>query len=195
MVKVLKIKPDVATCHWVLSDDRRFAEKGNLRFDGSNRLENWHPPQFYSQDPTKPKSNFHIISAGAFAFDQSVMDNDIMVMFFEMAGEILPIQLETGEPLYILNITEVVNALDIDKAVYRKNPRTGAKVKLTKHAFKPDRFTRSSIFKIPETQTGEILTFSGLFKEPLDEFYTSYQKCGFKGLRFEEVWSEEANLA
>ncbi|MDB4106783.1 hypothetical protein OAD08_00165 [bacterium] len=41
-----------------------------------------------------------------------------MVDSLEMAGEILPITLETGEGLYILNVTECVNALDKEKSEY-----------------------------------------------------------------------------
>jgi len=191
MVKVFKIRVEANKCQWIIPDDEEFTKQGNLRFDGSLKLNNWNPPKFYIQKPTQEKSNFFIINVGTLAFDQSVMDNPMMAMFFEKAGEILPIELETGEPLYLLNTTEIINALDIERSEYRVNPRTGAKVKLVKHVFKPDRFTQSSIFKIPETKTGEVLTFDSHFSNPLDEFYSNYRESGFTGLKFEEVWSED----
>jgi hypothetical protein len=190
MVEVFKIKANPRLCSWVLPDDVSFTKQGNLFFEGLPK-EVWQPPKFYLQAPNKNQTDFFIIAAGAFAFNQSVMDHPMMAMFFEMAGEILPIELETGEPLYILNTTEVVNALDRDKTLFRKNPHTGVVVTVEKHFFKPDRFTQSPIFKIPETCRAEVLTFAGQFVNPYDEFIENYHASGFAGLEFTKLWSSE----
>ena len=190
MVKVLKIKADVNKCQWIMPDDPQYTKDGHILFDGTSRIDVWSPPKFYVHDTTIEKSNFYVVSPGVFAFDENVMNHSMMAMFFEMAGEILPLELETGEKLYILNTTEVVNALDQENSVFRKNPRTGKNVRLITPVFKPHRLPESSIFKIPETRRAELLTYTGRCANPLDEFYANYLESGFTGLSFEEIWSE-----
>lgn len=192
MVEVFRIKANPKECPWVLPDEVKFTEQGNLIFDGTPKRDGWNPPKFYLQAPNVKRTDFFIIAAGAFAFNQAVMDHPMMAMFFEMAGELLPIELETGESLYILNTTEVVNALDQEKARFRKDPSSGVVVAVEQHAFKPERFTQSSIFKIPETCRSEVLTFAGRFVNPKeDEFLENYQAAGFSGLEFRKLWSSE----
>ena len=73
-----------------------------------------------------------------------------MVDSLEMDGEILPITFETGEGLYILNVTECVKALDKEKSEYsvywdiEKNMQAKGSVK--RCAFHPDCLTGSSFF-------------------------------------------------
>lgn len=194
MVEVFKIKANPKKCPWVLPGDVQFAEQGNLFFDGSTKEGAWNPPQFYLQSPNRNQTDFFIIAAGAFAFNQAVIDHPMMAMFFEMAGELLPIKLESGESLYILNTTEVVNSLDQENSDFRKDPSSGLVVAVEKHVFKSERFTQSPIFKIPETVRSEILTFAGRFVNPDDEFLENYRASGFTGLEFTKLWEEQKVL-
>ena len=191
MVEVYRVQPDARKCQWVLPDDPKFAEQGNLLFDGTSKSEEWNPPRFYLHAPNEEGVNFFIVAAGVFACDQSVMDHPMMAMFFEMAGEVLPIELECGKQLYILNTTEIVNALDLEKSRFRKSPSTGIVVAVEQHIFKPERFTQSPIFKIPETCRAQVLTFAGRFVNPEDEFLKNYFASEFSGLEFEKLWSSD----
>lgn len=192
MVTVYQLSPKVDECQWALPDEVEFAEKGNLLFDGNSRQKNWKPPKFYIHNPVKRCSNFFIIAAGVFACDQTVIEHPMMAMFFEMAGELLPIELEDGKHLYILNTTEVVNALDQEKSRFRISPSTGEVVAVEQQVFKPERFTQSPIFKIPETRRAHVLTFTGRFRSPEEEFMETYRRSGFTGLEFKKIWSEGA---
>ncbi len=191
MVRVLTVAPDVNRCQWVLPSDHDFALQGNLFFDGLPRLDSWNPPRFYIQNPLKDKSNFFIVASGAFAFDQTVREDPILSMFLEMAGEILPIELETGEPLYVLNVTQIGNALDQERSGFRKDPSTGVVVTVEKYMFHANRLPESPIFKIPETRRAKVLTFAGRYANPDDEFYEPYHRSGFTGLKFQELWNSE----
>ncbi|MDB4262511.1 hypothetical protein N9849_00755 [bacterium] len=81
-------------------------------------MKTWNSPDFYIHNPILEKGDFFHVGAGCIAFGEKVWNCDRMVDSLEMAGEILPITLETGEGLYILNVTECVNALDKEKSEY-----------------------------------------------------------------------------
>jgi len=104
----------------------------------------------------------------------------------EMAGQILPINVD-GKKLYALNVLECINCLDQENSKFDYY-EDGTKGRILRYAFH-HRLTASSIFKIPETSRGEILTYSGV-KDAEDEFYSLYKQLKFTGLRFEELYSK-----
>ena len=189
MVKIYRVKIDPTNSQWALPTDRQFTARGEMFFDGTPKAVTWNPPEFYIQNPLKPRSNFFILSPGALAFDNDVRTDPFIGMFLEMAGEILPIRLETGESLFVLNVTECVNALDKEQTKWRLDPSTKVPAAIVTYAFHPQRLTQSPIFKIPETRRAEVLTFSGRFSAPEDEFVSVYRQSRFTGLEFEEMWS------
>ena len=69
----------------------------------------------------------------------------------------------------------------------RSEQEPGVPQMIHKYAFRADRLDYS-LFKIPETRHGEILTVEG-FASPQDEFKPLVEKHGLKGLRFEKLWS------
>jgi hypothetical protein len=60
---------------------------------------------------------------------------------------------------------------------------------IDKYEFHADRLDYS-LFKIPQTMHGEILTVEGI-GSPDEEFKPLVEKYGLKGLRFEELWSSD----
>ena len=89
--------------------------------------------------------------------------------------------------LFLLNVTECINALDSEASSWSTSPTTGRRLRLTTYIFRPDLLPESSLFKIPETSRGELLTHSGL-EDPADEFVSRYERAGLTGLEFDEVF-------
>jgi hypothetical protein len=140
---------------------------------------------WYIHNPKNKKGNFYIGVNGALVFDQAVYDSELFTLF-EIAGEILPIHLESGEDLYALNILECVNMLNEAKTTFDLYD-DGSRGRILKHAFYKDRISESSIFKIPETSRVEILTYTDVHDKD-DEFFYLYKSLNFTGLKFEELY-------
>lgn len=140
---------------------------------------------WYVFNPKAKKGNFYVGVTGALIFDQAVYDSDLFTLF-EMAGEILPIYLESGETLYALNVLECINMLNKEGTIYDIYD-DGTKGRILNYSFHKNRISESSIFKIPETSNSEILTYSGV-QDSDDEFFNLYKKLNFKGLIFKEVY-------
>ncbi|MDB0068686.1 hypothetical protein N9E90_04740, partial [Akkermansiaceae bacterium] len=58
-------------------------------------------------------------------------------------------------------------------------------------AFRPDRLTGSSLFKIPELVKSRILVSQGWSGLECESFIDAYKEEGFTGLLFEEIWRAE----
>lgn len=188
MVTIFRLVTVPNETQWALPTDRSFTAAGGMLFDGTPKAATWKPPTFYIQNPLKPRANFFMLNPGALAFDAAVRDHPYVGMFLEMAGEILPIALDTGESIFVLNVTECVNALDSQRTEFRLDPTTKVRAAIVRYAFDVDRMTQSPIFKIPETRRAEILTFSGRFACAEDEFMSVFTQTKFTGLKFEPVW-------
>ena len=80
---------------------------GFLQFDGHSKKNNWEPITFYTFNPLKRKANFYLLGSnpGVLVMDENACRE--LLLFWGLAGEILPATLEDGTNLFILNITEV----------------------------------------------------------------------------------------
>lgn len=184
-MKVYRVKTDVRNYQWIMPDISEDNLLDFIMFDCEAKNENWTDINWYIDNPKLKKGNFYHIHGGSFAFDQQVYDSELFTLF-EMAGQILPINVE-GQKLYVLNVLECINSLDQEnsKFNYYDNGTRGRILNYTFH----NRLTESSIFKIPETSRGEILTYTGI-KDSEDEFYSLYKQLNFTGLIFEELYSK-----
>lgn len=187
-MKIHKIKIDHKNAQWLISEVSEDLDTLELKtFDCLEKKNDWNiEMNWYVDNPKKKEGNFYYVTSGALAFDEKVYNSELYTLF-EMAGEILPIKLETGKQLYVLNVLECVNAFNSKLAEYAYYP-DGTKGRILKYAFHKNRLSESSIFKIPETSKAEILTYEGL-KDSDDEFKPLYEKLGFTGLQFEELAS------
>ncbi len=104
-----------------------------------------------------------------------------------MAGEILPLPFN-GHEYGILNITDCVNCLDDVRSEWVLGKDTGKRIRIERYVFFPDRFSESTLFKIPETRRGQLLTVEGV-ADPEQEFKPTVEKLGLTGLKFEPLWS------
>lgn len=155
-----------------------------LNFDCEPRGESWTPLETYVFNPKIKAKNFFALPAGVLVCDEKALVACRTI--FEMAGEILPIKVERGPELYIINILECMNGLDYNKTVWDYYS-DGTKGRILKHHFISDRVINSStLFKIPETSKTEIFTFSGIM-DSSDEFFHVYNDNGLTGLKFIEM--------
>ena len=194
MIKIYEIQPDIKHCQWAMPNDKNFIRE-LMSFDGKSKLANWNPPKFHIFNSVDERADFYHIASACFAFSENVFKNIEIRTSLEYAGEILPIKLETGESLYILNVTSCVDALDIHKSEYslywdvEKNAQ--AKGAVTKYVFHKDRLSSSSIFKIPDLVKAKIFVTKGWPGLICESFIDVYNQQKFTGLIFEEVWSIE----
>jgi hypothetical protein len=100
-----------------------------------------------------------------------------------MAGQLFPLP-HNGTTYQLLNVTECINCLDTKKSKFYED---GAP---QKYVFHPNRFSESSIFKIPETAKGEVLLVEGA-RDPEEEFRALVEKHKLQGVLFEELWSDQ----
>lgn len=155
-------------------------------FDGEKKSEFWKDSIWYIHNPLIEKTDFVSIGTNAaLLFTQKVFDSELYSII-ERAGEILPIKIN-DENYFVLNVTEVINVLDKKNTTWELFE--DIKGDITKYSFLKNRFTNSSVFKIPETFKTEIFIHSDnvVFEE---DFYTLYNKLNFTGLIFNEVYSE-----
>ncbi len=186
-MKIFNVKVDLNCSQLIMPVEDTDEISDLLIFDGKTKSSSWRPLEFYIYDPANSKSNFYsLIHSGAFACDNKAIDS--LYLFFGFGSELLPIFLEDGTELFILNVTDCINALDQKKSEFDLYDN-GERGRILKYSFHRDRFSESSIFKIPETSKTEILTYSGVKSEE-DEFYSKYLQTDLRGLTFEEIYSE-----
>lgn len=148
----------------------------------------WRNIEFYISNPVSERSDFFSLGGlGAFACNKRALSE--LEDFLNFGCELLPIHLEDGSELYVINVLDCVNAMNVKASVFDYYD-DGERGRILTYAFYPDRYTESSIFKIPETATTQILTYQGL-KDPNDEFITAYSQTDLVGLGFTVLYDSD----
>jgi hypothetical protein len=185
-MKIFRVSADVERFQTIMPEDDLLWESDVLRFDGKKKGNSWKAPSFFIFNPIKEYGNFFYLSTDVLVFDEKALD--ILGDLFEMAGEILEFEL-SGQPLFLLNVTECCNSLDHEKTTWSLDPQSGKRIRIKEYAFHADRFCESSIFKIPETRQAEVLTYSEV-KDTADEFISRYQESSLTGLEFSLIFED-----
>ncbi|GHA51626.1 hypothetical protein GCM10007103_35110 [Salinimicrobium marinum] len=190
-MKIYRIGSEVEKYQWIIpeisdEDDKLLTVS---LFNGEEK-DGWPEDiNFYVFNPKKLKGNFFNLAGGsALVFDQVVYDSPVFDLF-EQAGQIIPINC-SGEKLYILNVLECINMLDLNKSKFEVY-NDGSKGDVLDFYFHEDRISESCIFKIPQMNASQILTYSGV-KDASDEFIHLYKKFNFSGLEFEKLYENPA---
>jgi hypothetical protein len=183
-MKIYRIKTDSNNVQAVQPVNENLSKMDFLKFDCEQRKKDWAELEVYIYNPkTKPK-DFYNMGWEILVFNEKVLE--IYQTLFEIAGEILPLQVERGQKLYLLNVLDCRNALDYDKTVwdYYSN---GQKGRILDIAFHKNRIgNESTLFKIPETCKTSIYCYTDDRNED-DQFYYLYHKHKLTGLIFEEI--------
>jgi hypothetical protein len=144
--------------------------------------------EMYNSTPLRESKNFYTkLSSDILIFDEYTLE--ICRTVFEMSGEILPIKVERGSDLYLLNVLECMNGLNYETTQWDYY-NDGTKGRILKYGFHPERvLNEASIFKIPEDLQTNIFCYADV-KNSDDEFYHIYHKHKLTGLIFEEVYND-----
>ncbi len=185
-MQVFRVRLNSNIFQSLLPDDPNVWETDLLKMDCEPKLSLWRPPAVHIVNPKRKRGSFFHLCSGAFAVDLS--KNGDLLAVLEMAGELLPLPFR-GELFHLINILECVNCLDEQKTEWVLGKTTKARIRISEYQFHASRFSESSLFKIPETALGEVLTVSGM-KDPEDEFKSIVEREELEGILFEELWSD-----
>lgn len=183
MTKVYKIK-QASGYQYFLPENQ--AEWDVLEGRCKPKAATWEPPSVFVFEPFLKEGDFY--QFGNSKLIASPRATKALLGHFQIAGELLPLPHE-GTEYTLLNVTECINSLHQERTEWHFY-ETGERGLIAKYAFHPDRFTESTIFKIPEMNSTEILVVEGLH-DPEDEFRYAVERAELKGLLFEELWSDE----
>ena len=184
-MKIFKIKAETNNVQLIQPIDQSNITLERFRFDCEPKKMDFEGVGFYVYNPKiKPKNFFHT-NGGCLVFDAKTLE--LCRTIFEMSGEIIPIQIERGPVLYILNVLECMNGLNYDKTKWDYYS-DGTKGRILSYSMYQQRvINESTIFKIPETCKIDIFCFSDT-KDKQDEFYHIYHDNNLTGLIFEEIF-------
>lgn len=164
-----------------------------LDFKGLPKEKKWEPIVFYIDNPLAIQGDFYsLINSAAFVCNKKAVDK--LGRFWDLSAELLPIFLEDGTELFIVNIIDCINALDQKDTEYDYYEDGTRSNRILKYAFHKNRYHESSIFKIPETANTQILTYTGI-KSPEDEFFFAYKESGLTGLIFTPLYESFADAS
>ncbi|MEF3302238.1 imm11 family protein [Paenibacillus sp. GYB003] len=121
-------------------------------------------------------------SAGIPVFSEKAIT--ITYDFLKDSAEILPLNHDTMK-LFALNVIQVLDAIDYEKAIVRRNSN-GRFTGFEKFAFKKSIVQNHHIFKIPE--------YIGLRVFVSDEFRTRVIESNLTGFKFDEMWDSEEDI-
>lgn len=187
-MKIYEISSDVDIYQWLIPNvpDSEILEY--TTFDCIQRFSSWLPPKVYILDPPGREGDFAYFTPGVLVAGPSAIGK--VRPFFEMAGELLPFWCE-GDAYTLLNVTACVDALNHEKTEWHK-AEDGSRVSIKNICFDKDKLNTltSSIFKIPETRRGSVLTWEK-DGNPENEFKAFVEENGLTGLLFEELWNAE----
>jgi hypothetical protein len=184
-MKVHRVTLDVNNFQGFLPTDSKIWKTNILDLNCKPKGRSWNTLDVFIDNPVSERGNFFSLCAGAFVTDGEARKKLLSIL--EMGGELLPIN-HKGETLHLFNALECVNCLNDEATSWIYGEKTGAKIMISRYQFFPDRFSESTLFKIPETRLGEILTVSGI-RDREDEFKGCVEDLGLKGIIFEELWS------
>jgi hypothetical protein len=185
-MKVFRIRLNSNDFQSFLPVDSKVWETDALKMDCKRMLAAWKPPAVYIYNPKLKQGSFLHLCSGAFVVDSFACE--VLRTILEIAGEILPLP-HQDSVFHLINVLECVNCLDQENTKWVFGKTTNAKIRIKEYHFHADRFSESTLFKIPETAMGEVLTVSGI-KDPGDEFKSVVEREGLQGILFEEVWSD-----
>ena len=186
-MKIYRVIHDVNSYQTFIPADVSVHDTDALIFEGKSKIDTWKEVDVVTLNPLKPPSNFPYLAPGTLVCDEVALDK--LYKFFEMAGEMLPIVNE-GKIYYALNVLECTNMLNQGETQWVTSPDTGVRLWIDKYSFYPDRVLASTLFKIPETYRGDVLTYADSINAE-GEFYHRYRKSGLNGLVFEKLWSND----
>ncbi len=103
--------------------------------------------------------------------------------FLAPYGELLPLECAVAE-LYVLNVTRVIDGLDIEHSDAVTLPSTGTVAMIMRYVFRPEVVQGVHVFKIPQQPHAGTVYVD-------DEFVNLVKQSGLEGVGFKRLWSYE----
>ena len=171
--------------------------RDGLEIDGRTWGDAWEPPPVRwlanDEDPEGDFCGIAHISCGAFAVrPEAFRQHEDLEVYLGLAGELLPLPCE-GREFTLVNVTDVVDALDWENAINRYTGMPGVphpeKSMIDSPRFHLDRLD-GQLFKIPE-RTTEIFYWERSTDHPSEQFRGYCDRSGLTGLWFKPIYSTQ----
>ncbi len=188
MIKIYRVKSDVDRFRWLIPEVPDSVILDYTTFECVPRSADWSPPSVRVHDLLLNEGDFAYYTPGALVANPEAFQK--VKPFFETAGEILPLRCN-GNQYRLLNVTVCKDAMDHNKTEWYED--NGERVSITRFVFDEVKLEslKASIFKIPETCRGSVLTMEKN-GNPEIEFKAFVETNGLSGLQFEELWTSAA---
>jgi hypothetical protein len=151
-------------------------------FDGRSLANGWSPLPCHVMDAAAKHGDFAAFALTAFAFTRSV--GDVFGELFRSVGEVLPLAVP-DEPYEVLNVTRTIAAVQASEPGDQFQ-RGHLNSTFSKLVFDPERLIGETLFRASENK---YLLFAVGDQGSGVDFPAEVERLGFKGLRFDLVWS------
>jgi len=172
----------------IVSDGYEWSNTGNsvhalqtfLSLDGIAQGKHWAPVKVYVvrriKDKLLKRSDFPRLGSYAIVLRKNAIES--LEELIRPSAEILPIDTEDSERLFVLNTKTLSNALDESMSILSKFP-DGRIMNIVKPYFKTEEIGGSDLFRV----RGQ-----GLPTYVSEKFVTAVYRAGLVGLTFKMVW-------
>ena len=158
--------------------------EGSSRFHlaGLPRSDDWEPPPVYIENPLLPRpAIWYLSGVGGPVMTEEVVD--LLEPYLSVAGELLPVRMSgTAEELFILNVVDVVDALDPARSV------TEDVIELFPY-FVEHRLGETGLIKVPQLLS-QLFYVEHDYDE--DSLRLRVERHGLTGIHFVTVWTSDA---
>ncbi|RYD83888.1 MAG: hypothetical protein EOP84_07020 [Verrucomicrobiaceae bacterium] len=145
---------------------------------------------FQLAEHDKVRAPFYKVSDSVLLFSEQVLLSPLGSILGFSGNVHFTSLLDSGEPLFFLNVTALYNCLNAPKTLFRglDGDQLGvdSQMGVSKYSFFSNLIGDSEVFKIPQV-------IGAIFFACRSEdrcFQTLYGETGFKGLTFEQVWED-----
>lgn len=181
MTKVYRVRNDVNNYQYFMT--AKSSERELLHTLYKPMLQTWNPPEVFVYQPLKPKGVFRQFSSDTLILPPDA--TEALRFHLEMAGELLPLPFQ-GETYTMLNILECINCLDNERSEF--SYIDGMRAHLLRHRFHKDRFSESTLFKIPESYVYEVLAVEF---DPDEGFVADLRRHEYQGYKLKLLWDSD----
>jgi len=162
------------------------ADEKMLVMDGTPKAHVWVAPEVFIYMPLHKAGALYNFNRDSLIFTPTVART--LSTFIRMAGEALVLPYE-GKNYIVLNVTECINCLNEKGTIWAWYNLETKKGRIRKYAFYKDCFSKSPIFKIPESPY-DIFVVDRQHNEE-EDFFKVIKDHELKGFVFDEVWRSD----
>lgn len=140
----------------------------------------WRPIEVIPYDEHLPTCDFPHLIGGFLVFSQKA--KEAMYELVAPYGEFLLMKHESGEELFLFNILNYIEALDLQKSKVSRYESSGRIRDIHQYSFVPEKVNGQIIFKMPFKTVRIYVT---------DTFVQKIREHELTGLEFKHIWSSD----